>query len=127
MTTFRTQSVELHVILFWMKWFSVRGKVHYSPVLYVHQTLVISEDGSIVRHDGRESPLDRSRRRAQNTLQLSTEITDIEYHPYMDHFFVTSDSQGSVYLRDERMAFGPLSHRSQQGVVLQVCRTYGID
>lgn len=83
-----------------------------------------------MRHDGREGSLDRSRRQAQNTLQLSAEITDIEYHPYIEHFFVTSDNQGLVCLRDERMAFGPSSRRSQQGVVLQVGHfhcIYGID
>lgn len=81
--------------------------------------LSASEDGSVIRHDGRESSINRSRRRAQDTLQLKAEITGIEYHPYMDHLFVTSDSRGSVCLRDERMAFGPPSRRSQQGVVLE--------
>ena len=94
----------------------------YGPLhsLYTHRTIIISDDGSIVRHDGRESGLDRSKRRAQNTLQLDAEVTGVEYHPNMEHLFVTSDSQGSVCLRDERMAFGPSTHRSHQGVVLQV-------
>ncbi|KAF8634162.1 hypothetical protein AX15_001030 [Amanita polypyramis BW_CC] len=96
---------------------TVRG-IACHPILD-EVVLTASEDGSIVRHDGRESSINRSRRRAQNTLQLKAEMTGIEYHPYMDHLFVTSDSYGSVCLRDERMSFGPLSRRSQQGVVLE--------
>ncbi|KAK2465717.1 hypothetical protein APHAL10511_002261 [Amanita phalloides] len=96
---------------------SVRG-ITCHPVLD-EVILSASEDGSIVRHDGRETSTDRSRRRAQNTLQLSAEMTGIDYHPHIDHLFVTSDSRGSVCLHDERMAFGPLTRRSHNGVVLQ--------
>ena len=35
----------------------------------------------------------------------------------MDYVFLTSEGSGTVCLRDERMAFGPLSRRSQEGVV----------
>jgi len=35
----------------------------------------------------------------------------------MDYVFLTSEGSGAVCLRDERMAFGPLSRRSQEGVV----------
>ncbi|KAF8630849.1 hypothetical protein AX17_005208 [Amanita inopinata Kibby_2008] len=79
--------------------------------------LTASEDGSVVRHDGRESAINNTRKRALNTLQLKTEVTGIEYHPHMDHLFVTSDNRGNVCLRDDRMAFGPSSRRSQLGVV----------
>ncbi|KIL68001.1 hypothetical protein M378DRAFT_191493 [Amanita muscaria Koide BX008] len=96
---------------------SVRG-ITCHPVID-HVVLTASDDGSVVRHDGRETSINLSRRRAQDTLQLKTEITGVEYHPEMEHLFVTSDSRGSVCLRDDRMAFGPLSRRSQLGVVLE--------
>lgn len=35
----------------------------------------------------------------------------------MEHIFATSDSHGQVCLRDTRMAFGPLSSRSNEGIV----------
>ncbi|KAM6494060.1 WD40-repeat-containing domain protein [Amanita muscaria] len=97
---------------------SVRG-ITCHPVID-HIVLTASDDGSVVRHDGRETSINLSRRRAQDTLQLKTEITGVEYHPEMEHLFVTSDSRGSVCLRDDRMAFGPLSRRSQLRVVLEV-------
>ena len=80
----------------------------------------VSEDGSIVRHDGRESSINLSRRRAQDTMQLKAEITGVEYHPYMEHLFITSDNRGAVCLRDDRTAFGPLNSRSQRGIVQEV-------
>lgn len=57
---------------------------------------------------------------AQGTLQHTTEITGVRFHPRMEHIFATSDNKGKVCLRDMRMAFGPLHQRSQEGVVLQV-------
>jgi WD repeat-containing protein 22 len=38
----------------------------------------------------------------------------------MEHIFATSDSHGQVCLRDTRMAFGPLSSRSNEGIVQNV-------
>ncbi|KXN81788.1 DDB1- and CUL4-associated factor 5 [Leucoagaricus sp. SymC.cos] len=72
-----------------------------------------SEDGSIIRHDLRDSHPSR----AQNTLQLKSEVTGVQYHPHMEYIFLTSDQSGAVCLRDERMAFGPLSRRSREGIV----------
>ncbi|PFH53402.1 hypothetical protein AMATHDRAFT_55347 [Amanita thiersii Skay4041] len=108
---------------------TIRG-ISCHPVLD-EIVLSASEDGSIVRHDGRESPISATRKRAQDTLQLQSEVTGIEYHPYMDHLFLTSDNRGSVCLRDDRMAFGSLSRRSQLGIVQEyhtkLCRKPGSD
>ncbi|TFK40763.1 WD40 repeat-like protein [Crucibulum laeve] len=73
-----------------------------------------SEDGTIRRYDSRSS---NRAARAQDTMQLMSEVTGVQYHPIMDNIFVTSDNKGQVCLRDERMAFGPLTQRSGQGVV----------
>ncbi|KAF8895628.1 WD40-repeat-containing domain protein [Infundibulicybe gibba] len=73
-----------------------------------------SEDGRIIRRDGRVGVHST---RAQDTLQLTTEVTGVQYHPQMEHIFVTSESRGDVCLRDSRMTFGPLSSRTGQGVV----------
>ncbi|KAG6915901.1 hypothetical protein DXG01_009368 [Tephrocybe rancida] len=70
-------------------------------------------DGRIILHDGR----DNDSVRAQNTIQLTAEATGVQCHPTMEHIFATSDSRGDVCLRDTRMAFGPLSTRSRDGVV----------
>jgi hypothetical protein len=70
-------------------------------------------------HDCR---VDRTMTRAQGTLQLETEFTDVRCHPVMEHIFVTSDIQGRVCLRDTRMTFGPLERRTEGGVVQQVSR-----
>ncbi|KAJ3573186.1 hypothetical protein NP233_g2603 [Leucocoprinus birnbaumii] len=72
-----------------------------------------SEDGAIIRHDLR----DNHPSQAQNTLRLKSEVTGAQYHPNMEYIFLTSDQSGTVCLRDERMAFGPLSRRSQEGIV----------
>ncbi|RDB14747.1 DDB1- and CUL4-associated factor 5 [Hypsizygus marmoreus] len=76
--------------------------------------LSAGQDGRILNHDGRAS--NRSTR-AQDTLQLSTEATCVQFHPVMEHIFVTSDNHGVVCLRDTRMAFGPLTTRTRQGIV----------
>ncbi|KAJ7213896.1 WD40 repeat-like protein [Mycena pura] len=70
-----------------------------------------SEDGRIILHDGRVHA------RAQHTLQLTREVTGVRFHPAMEHIFATSDGQGRVCLRDMRMAFGPRSQRTREGVV----------
>jgi len=71
--------------------------------------LSCSEDGVISRYDARISG------RAESTLQLGAEATSALYHPRMPHLFATSDSKGSVHLRDERMAF---SGTRNPGIVL---------
>ncbi|KAI0043947.1 WD40 repeat-like protein [Auriscalpium vulgare] len=71
-----------------------------------------SQDGSIMLHDGRAS-------RAQCTLQQTYEFSGVQYHPTLENLFLTSDSMGHVYLRDVRMAFGPLHERANSGVVQQ--------
>ncbi|KAF7316237.1 WD40 repeat-like protein [Mycena indigotica] len=77
--------------------------------------LTAGEDGRIIQHDQRATPA--SRARAQDTLQLQAEVTSVEFHPTMDHIFVTSDTGGAVCLRDRRMAFGPGIQRTNQGIV----------
>ncbi|KAF8158181.1 WD40-repeat-containing domain protein [Crassisporium funariophilum] len=72
-----------------------------------------SEDGKIRRHDGRSNH-DRT---TKDTLHAESEITGVQYHPTIDHLFVTSDGIGRVFLRDTRMAFGPLTKRSNEGIV----------
>ncbi|KAJ6611391.1 WD40-repeat-containing domain protein, partial [Mycena sp. CBHHK59/15] len=69
-----------------------------------------SEDGRILLHDGRSAV------RAQDTIQLAGEVTGVQFHPVMEHIFATSDSK-RVCLRDLRMAFGPRTQRTQDGVV----------
>lgn len=76
-----------------------------------------SEDGKIVLHDTR---VDNRLSSAQATLQYAAEFTGVQAHPIMEHIFATSDSHGQVCLRDTRMAFGPLSARSNQGIVQNV-------
>lgn len=73
-----------------------------------------SQDGRILQHDGRANG--RSAR-AQDTIQIESEVTGVEYHPIMEHIFVSSDSRGNVCLRDARMAFGPSSNRTREGIV----------
>ncbi|KAL4263274.1 hypothetical protein AB1N83_004308 [Pleurotus pulmonarius] len=75
--------------------------------------LSASDDGSIRMHDGRGSGLSR----AQGTLQEFVEITDVRFHPTLEHNFVSTDSRGGVHLRDMRMAFGPLTQRTNGGIV----------
>lgn len=76
-----------------------------------------SEDGCIIMHDARaESQFTR----AQGILQHDAEFTSVQYHPTMPHIFATSDNRGEICLRDSRMAFGPLSRRSRQGIVQTV-------
>jgi len=75
------------------------------------------EDGRIIFHDAR---VDRRLSNAQGVLQHTTEFTGVQAHPVMEHIFATSDSHGQVCLRDTRMAFGPLSARSNEGIVQDV-------
>ncbi|KAL4081255.1 WD40 repeat-like protein [Scleroderma citrinum] len=81
-----------------------------------HDELFFSagEDGRIIFHDAR---VDRRLSNAQGILQHTTEFTGVQAHPVMEHVFATSDSHGQVCLRDTRMAFGPLSVRSNEGIV----------
>lgn len=67
-------------------------------------------------HDGRGNGLSR----AQGTLQESVEVTDVRFHPTLEHNFVSTDSHGGVHLRDMRMAFGPLTQRTNGGIVQSV-------
>ncbi|KAF8555753.1 WD40 repeat-like protein [Imleria badia] len=76
--------------------------------------LSASEDGKIILHDAR---VDRRLSSAQGTVQHATEFTGVQTHPTMEHIFATSDCHGQVCLRDTRMAFGPLSSRSNEGIV----------
>ncbi|KAG9315850.1 WD40-repeat-containing domain protein [Chiua virens] len=76
--------------------------------------LSASEDGKIILHDAR---VDRRLSPAQGAVQHATEFTGVQTHPVMEHIFATSDSHGQVCLRDTRMAFGPLSSRSNEGIV----------
>ena len=55
------------------------------------------------------------------TIQMNSESTGVQYHPTMEHIFVTSDAKGRVCLRDARMAFGCAAKKSNAGVVLAVC------
>ncbi|KAJ7643764.1 WD40 repeat-like protein [Roridomyces roridus] len=72
-----------------------------------------SEDGRIILHDTRLP-------RPQNTLQLASEVTGLQFHPDagMAHLFATSDNKGRVCLRDTRMAFGPAIQRAGGGGVV---------
>lgn len=81
-----------------------------------HEELFFSagEDGRIILHDARA---DRRSSSAQGIYQHTTEFTGVQAHPVMEHIFATSDSHGQVCLRDTRMAFGPLSTRSNEGIV----------
>ena len=58
--------------------------------------------------------------RSQCTLQETTELTGVQYHPEAPDVFVTSGDNGQVCLRDVRMAFGPRSNRSNNGIVQKV-------
>ncbi|KDQ62603.1 hypothetical protein JAAARDRAFT_171107 [Jaapia argillacea MUCL 33604] len=73
-----------------------------------------SEDGSIMLHDMRAGS---TLTNAQGTLQNDCEFTDVKCHPTMEHIFATSDNHGKVTLRDTRMAFGPRSSRTKDGIV----------
>ncbi|KAF8967182.1 WD40 repeat-like protein [Flammula alnicola] len=50
-----------------------------------------SEDGSIIRHDGRQPY-----RMAvpQDAIQTDNEVTTVQYHPTIEHLFMTSDGAG---------------------------------
>ncbi|KAJ8691284.1 hypothetical protein PTI98_010872 [Pleurotus ostreatus] len=84
----------------------IRGLTCHSQ----HEELFLSasDDGSIRMHDGRGNGLSR----AQATLQESVEVTDVRFHPTLEHNFLSTDSRGGVHLRDMRMAFGPLTQRT---------------
>ncbi|RPD62291.1 WD40 repeat-like protein, partial [Lentinus tigrinus ALCF2SS1-6] len=77
--------------------------------------LSAAEDGCIILHDMREQP---QHSRSQCKLQHDAEFTCVQYHPTMTHIFATSDNRGQLCLRDVRMAFGPLSQRSEHGGIV---------
>ncbi|KAI0260688.1 WD40 repeat-like protein [Gloeopeniophorella convolvens] len=78
--------------------------------------MTASEDGCVMLHDGRaESRMTR----AQGTLRQAAEFSGATFHPTIEHLFATSDVRGNVRLRDMRMAFGPLSQRTNEGIVLK--------
>jgi WD repeat-containing protein 22 len=81
-----------------------------------------SEDGRIIRYDGRSrgggSSSTRVQMSTQDIIQMNSEATGVQYHPTMEHVFVTSDAKGRVCLRDARMAFGFTRKKSNAGVVL---------
>ncbi|KAF8906176.1 WD40-repeat-containing domain protein [Mucidula mucida] len=76
--------------------------------------LSATDDGRIVVHDQRSW---KTLPRAQDTIALDCEVTDVKWHPTLEHLFATSESNGTVCLRDTRMAFGPSSRRTREGVV----------
>ncbi|KAF9220896.1 WD40 repeat-like protein [Gyrodon lividus] len=88
---------------------SVSAHPHHDEVF-----LSASEDGKIILHDAR---VDRRLPTAQGIVQHATEFTGVQTHPIMEHIFATCDAHGQVCLRDTRMAFGPLSSRSNDGIV----------
>lgn len=49
---------------------------------------------------------------------MLNEITGVQYHPRIDHFFITSDGGGNVFLWDARMAFR--SKENTEGIVQRV-------
>ncbi|KIY46733.1 WD40 repeat-like protein, partial [Fistulina hepatica ATCC 64428] len=79
--------------------------------------LTASDDGRILRHDGREPAPSRLSFRAQDIIQLEKGATDVRFHPHMEYIFATSEDRGDLCLRDMRMAFGPAVNRTQHGVV----------
>ncbi|KAF5343245.1 hypothetical protein D9758_013413 [Tetrapyrgos nigripes] len=81
--------------------------------------LSASESGRILRHDLRVNSAIPNHVKASDTIQLSSEVTGVRYHPTMEHLFVTSENLGRVCLRDARLGFGKRSERRDQGVVLQ--------
>lgn len=76
--------------------------------------LSVGEDGKLILHDGRAGGRMSA---AQGTLQHTAAFTGVQHHPVMEHVFATCDAHGQVCLRDTRMAFGPLSRRSNDGIV----------
>jgi DDB1- and CUL4-associated factor 5 len=91
----------------------VRSPLVLSPNPIVNVS-ISSEDGKLVLHDGRAGSRMSA---AQGTLQHTAEFTGVQHHPVMEHIFATSDVHGQVCLRDTRMAFGPSSKRSNNGIV----------
>jgi hypothetical protein len=89
-----------------------------SPRQYPSPNWFHSEDGKLILHDGRAGGRMSA---AQGTLQHTTAFTGVQHHPVMEHVLATCDVHGQVCLRDTRMAFGPLSRRSNGGIVRVVC------
>jgi hypothetical protein len=116
---FRVASGVFLVIRRMMRYFFLPGMCISLSKCFHPNPSPYSEDGSVMLHDCR---VDGTMTRAQGTLQLETEFTDVRFHPVMEHIFVTSDIQGRVCLRDTRMTFGPLDRRTKDGVVQQVSR-----
>jgi len=91
-------------------------KVRYRPVPIGVEGITLktpfeSEDGKIVLRDSR---VEAGRVSAQMTLQNDCEFTGVRWNPGIDNLFVTSDSQGRVYLRDTRTSFGSSLSRTRQ-------------
>ncbi|KAI0826856.1 WD40 repeat-like protein [Trametes gibbosa] len=82
-----------------------------------HIFLSAAEDGRVILHDMRT---DARHSGAQGLLQQIAPFSSVQYHPTMSQIFATSDSQGEVWLRDARMAFGPLAGRHRNGGVHKV-------
>jgi len=76
-----------------------------------------SEDGTIRRYDGRQ---DTKRLSAQSVIQTRHEMTDVKFHPVMEHLFANSNAAGDVFLRDDRMAFTSSRSRREDGIVQKV-------
>lgn len=76
-----------------------------------------SDDGRIILHDQRSWSRPS---RAHDTIALDCPVTDVKWHPTLEHIFATSEEKGAVCLRDTRMAFGPATRRTREGVVQTV-------
>ncbi|KAJ4465826.1 WD40-repeat-containing domain protein [Lentinula edodes] len=74
-----------------------------------------SENGRIIQHDARLSFSPNVR--TADIIQLTAEVTSVQFHPTVENLFITSDSNSNVCLRDTRMAFGPRKSRSNEGIV----------
>ncbi|KAJ3934281.1 MAG: WD40 repeat-like protein [Lentinula lateritia] len=74
-----------------------------------------SENGRIIQHDARLSFSPNIR--TADIIQLTAEVTSVQFHPTVENLFITSDSDSNVCLRDTRMAFGPRKSRSNEGIV----------
>ncbi|KAH9480635.1 DDB1- and CUL4-associated factor 5 [Psilocybe cubensis] len=83
-------------------------------MLLLKSERAISEDGTIRRYDWRQGGAPPS---SQDIIQTENEVTDVKFHPTMEHLFADSDGSGRVFLRDSRMAFGSLPKRSNEGIV----------
>jgi hypothetical protein len=86
---------------------------HIEPPPSPHE----SEDGCLILHNCHIGPCTSD----QDTIQLTAEVTNMEFHPVMEHVFLTSDWKRNVCLHDTCMAFVQLLQRMQEGAVQTVC------